>query len=62
MKDLPRLGGHTIAVTHPTVIRAAIVTALQTPISSFWHIDIEPLATVRMTSNGSRWSLRFDRP
>jgi hypothetical protein len=35
---------------------------LQTPISSFWHIDIEPLATVRMTSNGSRWSLRFDRP
>lgn len=62
MKDLPRLGGHTIAVTHATVIRAAIVKALQTPISSFWHIDIEPLATVCMTSNGSRWSLRFDRP
>jgi broad specificity phosphatase PhoE len=62
MKDQHRLGGHTIAVSHAAVIRAAIVTALQAPISSFWHVDIEPLATVRMTSNGSRWSLRFDQP
>ena len=60
MKDQHRLAGHTLAVSHAAVIRAAIVSALQAPISSFWQIDIEPLAVVRMTGNGSRWSLRFD--
>jgi broad specificity phosphatase PhoE len=60
MRDTARLGGHTIALTHATLIRAAILTALDAPLSSFWHVDIEPLATVQMTSNGSRWSLRID--
>ncbi|OCJ10239.1 histidine phosphatase [Rhizobium sp. AC44/96] len=55
-------GGHTIAISHAPVIRAAIMVALQAPLSSFWLADIEPLALVRMTSNGSRWSLRFEVP
>jgi len=53
------LGGHVIAVSHVAIIRAAMTHVLQTPLSSFWLSDVEPLAIVRMTSNGRRWSLRF---
>jgi broad specificity phosphatase PhoE len=53
------LGGHVIAVSHAAVIRAAVAHVLEAPLSSFWLSDIEPLAIVRMTSNGRRWSLRF---
>ncbi|ANL73502.1 phosphoglycerate mutase family protein [Rhizobium phaseoli] len=53
------LGGHVIAVSHAAVIRAAVAHVLQAPPSSFWLSDVEPLAILRMTSNGSRWSLRF---
>ena len=53
------LGGHVIAVSHAAVIRAAVAHVLQAPLSSFWLIDVEPLAIVRMTSNGRRWSLRL---
>ncbi|CAK09388.1 MULTISPECIES: histidine phosphatase family protein [Rhizobium] len=53
------LGGHVIAISHPAVIRASIVHVLQAPPSSFWLSDVEPLSVIRMTSNGQRWSLRF---
>ncbi|MDR9761307.1 histidine phosphatase family protein [Rhizobium redzepovicii] len=53
------LGGHVIAISHAAVIRAAVAHVLQAPHSSFWRSDIEPLAIVCMTSNGSRWCLRF---
>ncbi|MFS8114990.1 histidine phosphatase family protein [Rhizobium jaguaris] len=52
-------GGHTVVVTHATVIRAAILHVLQAPSSAFWTIDIEPLGVVEMTSDGRRWQLRF---
>ncbi|KQV66035.1 histidine phosphatase [Rhizobium sp. Root1220] len=55
-----RLGGHAIAVTHAAILRAAIVSALKAPASSYWLSDIEPLAIVRMTSNGNRWALRLE--
>jgi broad specificity phosphatase PhoE len=61
MQRQSELGGHAVAITHAAVIRAAILIALQTPLSSFWQIDVEPLSAVRMTSNGARWALRFDR-
>ncbi|MBX4907822.1 MULTISPECIES: histidine phosphatase family protein [Rhizobium] len=51
--------GHVIAISHAAVIRAAVAHVLQAPPSSFWLSDVEPLAILRMTSNGSRWSLRF---
>ena len=52
-------GGHTVVVTHATVIRAAILHVLQAPPPAFWTIDIEPLGIVEMTSDGRRWQLRF---
>ncbi|WP_183900523.1 histidine phosphatase family protein [Rhizobium metallidurans] len=54
-------GGQVIAVSHAPVIRVAALIALSAPLSSFWHIDVEPLSAIEMTSNGARWSLRFDR-
>ncbi|PZM10802.1 histidine phosphatase family protein [Rhizobium tubonense] len=56
-----RLGerGHTIAITHASVIRAALLHVLQAPPSAFWKIDVEPLSVVQMSGDGRRWTLRF---
>ncbi|MGZ9723891.1 histidine phosphatase family protein [Rhizobium miluonense] len=51
--------GHTVVVTHASVIRAAILHVLQAPASAFWTIDVEPFGLVEMTSDGRRWQLRF---
>ncbi|TPN75992.1 histidine phosphatase family protein [Mesorhizobium sp. CU2] len=50
--------GHTIVVSHPVLIRAAIVHVLGAPISSIWKIDIEPLSLTDLRSDGRRWVLR----
>jgi len=52
------VGGHTVAVTHPAVIRAAIVSILDAPCESFRKVDVQPLATAEITSDGRRWALR----
>jgi broad specificity phosphatase PhoE len=49
----------TVAVTHPAVIRAAILVALDTPPKSFWRIDIAPLSQTVMHFRGGRWTLRL---
>lgn len=56
-----RLGdsGHTIAITHASVIRAALLHVLQAPLSTFWKIDVEPLSIVQMSGDGRRWALRL---
>lgn len=50
---------HTIAVTHPAVIRAAVVYALQVPVHTFWRIDIAPLTVTDLRFNNSVWTLRY---
>ncbi|KIH84485.1 histidine phosphatase family protein [Pseudomonas batumici] len=50
--------GHFVVVTHPFVIRAAILHALEAGTASFNAIDIEPLSVVDLRLNG-RWRLRF---
>jgi broad specificity phosphatase PhoE len=50
--------GHIIAVTHPAVIRAAIVCALDAPLQAFWRIDIAPLSLTDLRFNGRVWTLR----
>ncbi|OBF69121.1 histidine phosphatase [Mycobacterium sp. 852002-51971_SCH5477799-a] len=49
----------TVAVTHPAVIRAAIVAALDIAPESFWRIDVEPADRVVMHFRGGRWTLRL---
>ena len=50
--------GHTVAVTHPSVIRAAILCTLQAPPQSFWRIEIAPLSVTDLRSNGRLWTAR----
>ena len=51
--------GHTVAVTHPSVIRAAILCTLQAPPQSFWRIEIAPLAVTDLRFNGRLWTARY---
>jgi broad specificity phosphatase PhoE len=48
----------TVAVTHPAVIRAAILAALGAPPKSFWRLDIAPLSRTVMYFRGHAWTLR----
>ncbi len=50
--------GRIVAITHPAVMRAAILAAIHASPSSFWNIDIAPLSVVELTSNGRRWALK----
>ncbi len=50
--------GHTVAVTHSSVIRAAIVHVIQAELPSFWRIDVTPLSRTELRTNGRRWVLR----
>jgi broad specificity phosphatase PhoE len=53
-----RQTNHTIAITHPAVIRAAILHTLSAPPQSFWRIDIAPLTLTDLRHNGRTWILR----
>ena len=53
-----RDGGHTLAITHPPVIRAAILCALGASAQTFWRIDIAPLSTTDLRWNERMWTLR----
>ncbi len=50
--------GHMVAVTHAAVLRAAVVAVLGASAGAFWRIDVAPLATIELGSNGRRWNLR----
>lgn len=50
--------GRTVAVTHPAVIRAAILTALHAPPEAFWRIDILPASRTTLHYRSRSWTLR----
>jgi broad specificity phosphatase PhoE len=50
--------GHTVAITHPAVVRAAIVRVLTAPPAAFWRIDVEPLTMTDLRFYAGRWTLR----
>jgi broad specificity phosphatase PhoE len=50
--------GHTVAITHSSVIRTAILHVLGAPLAACWKIDIEPLSITDFRSDGRRWVLR----
>lgn len=58
MADRLHDDGHTIAVTHAAVMRAAVIDTLGAPSQSFWRIDVEPLSLVDLRSDKRRWVLR----
>ena len=59
LESLTRNTARTVAVTHPAVIRAAILLALGAPPKSFWRIDIAPVSPVAMHYRGNSWTLRL---
>jgi broad specificity phosphatase PhoE len=62
LAERSREPGHTVAVTHAAVIRAAIVHVLQAQLPSFWRIDVLPLSRTDLRTNGRRWVLRSIGP
>lgn len=52
----PAVGTRT-AVTHPDVVRAAVVLALGAPAASTSLIDVPPLAVTELTPRDGRWRL-----
>jgi len=48
----------TIIVTHPSIIRAAIVHAIEATPKTFFCIDITPLSMTRLSGADGRWNLR----
>ena len=53
----PTRDGATLAVTHSSVVRAAIVTALGAGSSAFWRIDVAPLSLAKLSGRDGRWNL-----
>ncbi|MBD8150855.1 histidine phosphatase family protein [Pseudomonas fluorescens] len=51
--------GHVLAVTHPFVIRAALLYVMQCPASMFYRIDVEPLSHTELRFNAV-WRLRLE--
>jgi broad specificity phosphatase PhoE len=48
-----------VAVTHPAVIRAAILHSLDAPPKSFWGIDVAPMSRTVLHFRNGRWTLRL---
>jgi broad specificity phosphatase PhoE len=47
----------SIVITHPAIIRAAVVHAIETTPQSFWRIDVGPLSCTRLSGRDGRWNL-----
>ncbi len=47
-----------VAVTHPAVIRAAVVSVLDAPPKSFWRMDVAPVTQTVLHYRGRLWTLR----
>ncbi len=54
--------GRVLAVTHPSVIRAAVIVALDADPGSFWRVDVEPLYLATFLGRSRRWTLRGLHP
>lgn len=58
LESLRSRSGHFVAITHPFVIRAALVHVMQCPPAAFNLIDVEPLSATELRFN-DRWRLRL---
>lgn len=58
MESLTGTRSRVVAVTHPAVIRAAVLLTLDAPPKSFWRIDIAPVSRTVLHYRGHAWTLR----
>jgi broad specificity phosphatase PhoE len=54
--DFP--AGKVAVFTHPAVVRAALVHALQAAPRTFWRIDVSPLGRALLSGNPGHWTLK----
>lgn len=59
LKSLTGEPAPTLAVTHPAVVRAAILLALDAAPKSFWRIDVAPLSRTVLHWRDSAWTIRL---
>jgi broad specificity phosphatase PhoE len=59
LESQPDDASQVCAVTHPAVVRAAILVALDAPPKSFWRIDVAPLSRTVMHFRDQCWRLRW---
>ena len=52
------MGDHVVAVTHPAIVRAAIIHAIGAAASAFWRIDVAPLTRTELRARNRGWTLR----
>ena len=53
--------GRIVAISHPSIIRAAIIHAVGAPPGSFWRIDVVSLSRTVMSHDGRTWKLQMTR-
>ncbi|WP_040794684.1 histidine phosphatase family protein [Nocardia higoensis] len=58
LADVVAAGVATVAVTHPAIIRSALLITLDAPPASFWRLDVAPGGLVRLRHR-ARWTLRI---
>jgi broad specificity phosphatase PhoE len=49
--------GGVVAVTHASVVRAAVVLALDAPPQAFWRIDVAPASVTELRRRDTGWLL-----
>lgn len=54
--------GRVLAVAEPSLVRAAVVHALELPPQAFWRLDVTPLTLTELSGRSGRWNLRAGRP
>lgn len=60
--DLGRLDADRrtiVAVVHPAVVRAIVLYVLDAPAESLRHVDVRPLAAIKLSAYAGSWSLAF---
>ncbi|SDC13852.1 histidine phosphatase family protein [Actinokineospora iranica] len=62
LDDRPTESPRTVAVTHPAVVKAALIHALGADPSAFWRIDVAPLSRTILRGGPGRWTLRWIVP
>jgi broad specificity phosphatase PhoE len=58
LDELPRDHGRIVAITHPAVIKAAVVHAILATPRSFWRVDVAPLSRTVLSGRPTSWTLR----
>ena len=55
---LPHDHNKIVAITHPSVIKAAVVHAILATPQSFWRLDVPPLSRTVLSGRPGTWTLR----